>query len=45
MNAIMNASLLNQINISSLIILVGVAYDIQKTARSLFKNELQNSSF
>jgi preprotein translocase subunit SecY len=42
---LVNGSLLNQINISSLIILVGVAYEIQKTARALFKNELQNSSF
>ena len=35
--------LLNQINISSLIILVGVAYEIQKTVRSLYKNVLQNT--
>jgi preprotein translocase subunit SecY len=42
---LINGSLLNQINISSLIILVGVAYEIQKTARALFKNELQNTSF
>jgi preprotein translocase subunit SecY len=35
-----NAYLLNQINISSLIILVGVAYEIQKTVRSLFNNIL-----
>jgi preprotein translocase subunit SecY len=31
-------SLLNQINISSLIILVGVAYEVQKTIRALYKN-------
>jgi len=42
---LINGSLLNQINISSLIILVGVAYEIQRTARALFKNELQNTSF
>jgi preprotein translocase subunit SecY len=42
---LINGNLLNQINISSLIILVGVAYEIQKTARALFKNELQNSNF
>ena len=30
--------LLNQINISSLIIVVGVAYETQKTIKSLFKN-------
>jgi len=30
--------LLNQINISSLIIVVGVAYETQKTLKSLFKN-------
>jgi len=35
-----NAPLLNQINISSLIILVGVAYEIQKSLRSLYKNVL-----
>ena len=35
--------LLNQINISSLIILVGVAYEIQRTVRSLYKNVLQNT--
>ena len=42
---LIDGSLLNQINISSLIILVGVAYEIQKTARALFKNDLQNSIF
>ena len=31
-------SLLMQINISSLIILVGVAYEVQKTIRALYKN-------
>lgn len=39
-----NGSLLNQINISSLIILVGVAYEIQKTIRSLYKNILETSN-
>lgn len=38
---ILNGYLLNQINISSLIILVGVAYEIQKTIRSLYKNILE----
>jgi preprotein translocase subunit SecY len=37
---ILNSSLLNQINISSLIILVGVAYEIQKTIRSLYRNSI-----
>lgn len=37
---LVNGVLLNQINISSLIILVGVAYDIQKVIRSLYKNAL-----
>ena len=40
---IINGSLLNQINISSLIILVGVAYEVQKTVRSLYKNVLEVS--
>ena len=40
---VINGSLLNQINISSLIILVGVAYEIQKTIRSLYKNILEVS--
>lgn len=40
---VINGSLLNQINISSLIILVGVAYEIQKTVRSLYKNVLEVS--
>jgi preprotein translocase subunit SecY len=35
-----NGLLLNQINISSLIILVGVAFEIQKTIRALYKNIL-----
>jgi preprotein translocase subunit SecY len=35
---IIGDSLLNQINISSLIILVGVAYEVQKTIRALYKN-------
>lgn len=38
-----NGYLLNQINISSLIILVGVAYEIQKTIRSLYKNIIETS--
>lgn len=33
-----NGYLINQLNISSLIIVVGVAYEIQKTIRSLSKN-------
>jgi len=40
---ILNSSLLNQINISSLIILVGVAYEIQKTIRSLYRNVIEVS--
>lgn len=35
---ILKGYLLNQINISSLIIVVGVAYETQKTIKSLFKN-------
>jgi preprotein translocase subunit SecY len=35
---IFNGYLLNQLNISSLIIAVGVVYDVQKTLRALFKN-------
>ena len=38
---LINGNLLNQINISSLIIVVGVAYEIQKTVRALFKNMLE----
>jgi preprotein translocase subunit SecY len=34
---LINGYLLNQINISSLIILVGVAYEVQRTLRSLYK--------
>ncbi len=37
---ILNAYLLNQINISSLIIAVGVAYELQKTVRALFNSIL-----
>jgi len=33
----LNSPFLNQLNISSLIIIVGVSYDIQKTLRALFK--------
>ena len=36
-----NGYLLNQLNISSLIIVIGVAYETQKTIRSLFKNNLE----
>jgi preprotein translocase subunit SecY len=36
-----NGYLLNQLNISSLIIVVGVAYEIQKTIRALYKNNLE----
>ena len=39
---ILNSTLLNQLNISSLIILVGVAFEIQKTLKSLYKNVLEN---
>ena len=39
----LNAPLLNQLNISSLIILVGVAYEIQRTVRALYKNIIDNS--
>jgi preprotein translocase subunit SecY len=38
---LLNGYLLNQINISSLIILVGVAYEVQKTIRSLYKNVIE----
>jgi len=38
---VFNSTLLNQINISSLIILVGVAYEIQKTIRALYTNVLE----
>lgn len=36
-----NGNLLSKINISSLIIVVGVAYEIQKTIRALYKNNLE----
>jgi preprotein translocase subunit SecY len=39
---LINGNLLNQINISSLIIVVGVAYEIQKTIRALYKNVLED---
>ena len=39
-----NGYLLNQLNISSLFIVVGVAYEIQKTTRSLFKNNLEEGN-
>tara|TARA_A100001035_G_C27781064_1_gene501795 strand:+ start:37 stop:1311 length:1275 start_codon:yes stop_codon:yes gene_type:complete len=39
---ILNSTLLNQLNISSLIILVGVAFEIQKTLKALYKNVLEN---
>ena len=38
---ILNSTFLNQLNISSLIILVGVAFEIQKTLKSLYKNVLE----
>jgi len=41
--SIINGYLLNQINISSLIILVGVGFEIQKNIRSLYKNYLDSS--
>ena len=34
---LINGPLLNQLNISSLIIVVGVAYDVQRKIRSLYK--------
>ena len=40
---LLKSQLLNQINISSLIILVGVAYEIQKTIRSLYRNLIEAS--
>jgi len=39
---LINGTVLNQINISSLIILVGVAYDLQKTTRAIFKNVIED---
>jgi preprotein translocase subunit SecY len=44
MKQLLNGLLLNQINISSLIILVGVAYEIQKIIRSLYKNIIEVSA-
>jgi len=38
---LLKSQLLNQINISSLIILVGLAYEIQKTIRSLYRNLIE----
>ena len=40
---LINGVLLNQINISSLIILVGVAFEIQKNIKSLYRNYLSTS--
>ena len=40
---LINGPLLNQINISSLIILVGVSYEIQKNVRALYKNMIDPS--
>ena len=37
-----SSELLNQINISSLIIVVGVAYEIQKNVRALYKNVIED---
>lgn len=37
----LNSYFLNQINISSLIILVGVSYELQKTTRTLYKNTFE----
>nr|YP_009545412.1 preprotein translocase subunit SecY [Mallomonas splendens]AYO28566.1 preprotein translocase subunit SecY [Mallomonas splendens] len=39
----LNGVFLNQINISSLIILVGVCYEIQRIIRSFFKNTIQTT--
>ena len=39
---IIDGNILNQINISSLIIVVGVAYEIQKTIRALYKSVLED---
>lgn len=41
--SIINGVLLNQLNISSLIILVGVSFEIQKNIKSLYKNFVDNS--
>lgn len=40
---LINGSILNEINVSSLIILVGVCFEIQRTIQGLFKNILPNS--
>lgn len=40
---LINGNILNQINVSSLIILVGVSYEIQRTLQGLFKNVLPDS--
>ena len=37
-----NSNLLNQLNISSLIILIGVAFEIQKTLKASYKNISEN---
>jgi preprotein translocase subunit SecY len=42
MKQLIGGNLLNQLNISSLIIVVGVAYEIQKTIRALYKNVLED---
>lgn len=39
---VINGALLNQVNVSSLIIVVGVAYEIQKSIRALNKNNLED---
>jgi preprotein translocase subunit SecY len=41
--SLINGALLNQLNISSLIILVGVSFEIQKNVKSLYKNFVDNS--
>ena len=41
--SLINGALLNQLNISSLIILVGVSFEIQKNVKSLYKNFVENS--
>jgi preprotein translocase subunit SecY len=37
LKTVLNSSFLNQINISSVIILVGVIFEIQKTIRGMYK--------
>jgi len=39
---LIQGNILNQLNISSLIIVVGVAYEIQRTIRALYKNVLED---